>query len=94
MLQAMKGSEAVELQVYVEAGCAPCKRAMQLAEEVEQDYAGLSVRVIDVATSASPPDNVFAVPTFLINGKVFSLGNPPLGDLRQEIETLLGGQIR
>ena len=92
MLKAMSESHTVELQVYIEAGCAQCERAVELAREVDDDYSELAVRLIDIAGAAPRPEDVFAVPTFMLNGRVFSLGNPRRGQLREEIEALLRGQ--
>ena len=92
MLEAMNENGTVELQVYVEAGCAQCERATQLARQIDGDYARLTVRVIDMGDPRARPDEVFAVPTFLLNGRVVSLGNPERRRLRQEIEALLRAQ--
>ncbi len=89
MLSVMNSNGTPELQVYVKAGCAQCERATKLAQEVESDYAQLAVRVIDMADASASADDVFAVPTFILNGKVISLGNPGRNDLRREIESLL-----
>ncbi|MCH7699988.1 MAG: thioredoxin family protein [Chloroflexi bacterium] len=82
-------SKRVELHVYIETGCEQCERAVQLAQEIDNGYSRLAVSVIDVGESAVRPDDVFAVPTFMLNGRVFSLGNPQETHLRQEIEALL-----
>ncbi len=92
MLKAMSENHTVELQVYIEAGCAQCERAVRLAQEVDDDYSQLAVRLIDIGDEAPRPDDVFAVPTFMLNGRVFSLGNPRQSHLRQEIEALLRKQ--
>ena len=92
MLKAMSENHTVELQVYIEAGCAQCERAVQLAQEVDDDYSQLAVRLIDIGDAAPRPDEVFAVPTFMLNGRVFSLGNPRQSQLREEIEALLRKQ--
>lgn len=89
MLKAMNNDCAPELQVFVKAGCAQCERATELAQEVKSDYARLAVRIIDMADPSVRADEVFAVPTFILNGKVISLGNPGRNDLRREIESLL-----
>ncbi len=88
----MSENHRVELAVYIEAGCAQCERAVQLAQEVEGDYSELAVRLIDIAGAAPRPDDVFAVPTFMLDGRVFSLGNPRRSQLREEIEALLRGR--
>lgn len=87
----MSGEHAVELQVFVEADCDSCERALGLAQEVDNDYPELLVRVVDLGESASRPEDVFAVPTFMLNGRVLSLGNPQRSRLREEIEALLRG---
>lgn len=60
--------------------------------EVEETYPQVSVRVIDVARPPQPPSDVFAVPTFVLNGDVVSLGNPRPADLRKKIDQLLSPQ--
>ena len=92
MLVAMSENQAVELQVFVEAGCQTCERALELLREVEHDFPQLAVRTVDVSESPSHRDDVFAVPTFLLNGRLLSLGNPQRSDLRGEIESLLRGR--
>ena len=89
MLEVMSENGAIELQVYVKPGCAQCERASELAREIDSDYKQLAVEVIDMATAPTRHDDVFAVPTFILNGKVVSLGNPGRKDLRREIESLL-----
>jgi glutaredoxin len=92
MLEAMGREHAVELQVFVGAGCPMCQRALRLAREVDNDYPQLAVQVVDIGESAARRDDVFAVPTFVLDGRVLSLGNPQRSHLRQEIESLLLGR--
>ena len=80
----------VELEVFIESGCLSCDRAVRLAKDVETDYPQLSVRVIDIGGDATRPEEVFAVPTFMLNGRVVSLGNPSVSELCSEIDALLG----
>ena len=92
MMESMRGECVVELEVFVEAGCEPCERAVRLAQEVDNDYPQLAVRLVDLSESATRPEEVFAVPTFMLNGRVLSLGNPQRSRLRGEIEALLRGR--
>ncbi len=78
----------MRLDVYVETGCRFCERAMEIAQEMGDAYPRMSVRVIDVA-EASAISDVFAVPTFVLDDKVISIGNPDPSDLRRAIESLL-----
>lgn len=79
----------MELEIYVEEGCHSCARAREIAQGVEEEYPQVSVRLIDVARTSQPSSDVFAVPTFVLNGEVVSLGNPNPSDLRQRIDRLL-----
>lgn len=92
MLEIMNDNDKVELQIYVETGCVQCERAVQIGQEVESGYSDLAVNVIDISDEENRPDDVFAVPTFMLNGRVISLGNPQESQLRQEIETLLNAR--
>lgn len=85
----MSDKSGVELQVYVEGGCGSCERALRIATLVDHEYAALMVRVIDVSEQSERDDDVFAVPTFVLDGQLFSLGNPNGGLLREAIEALL-----
>ncbi len=85
----MNTSDAVELQIFIEAGCQMCERALRLAGEVDSDYPRLTVQVIDIREAPAQRDDVFAVPTFVLDGRVLSLGTPNRGQLYQEIEALL-----
>lgn len=83
------GDRAV-LQVYVEEGCALCRHSRELAEEASRLYPQLRVEVVDVQSDGSaPPDEVFAVPTFLLNGRVLFLGNPRASHLHRALRRAL-----
>jgi alkyl hydroperoxide reductase subunit AhpF len=72
-----KRQEAPRLEVYVSSQCLNCDEAVRLAEEAAARYPSVVVRVVDLDLVGSPPpDPVVAVPTYLLNGRVVSLGNP------------------
>jgi hypothetical protein len=55
-----------------------------LAEEVRRKYETVNVEVIDLdAEGALNLDDVFSVPTYVLNGKIISLGNPSPVELDQ-----------
>jgi hypothetical protein len=85
----MRDEGVVELDVYVENGCRICERAIQIAREVEEAYPLMAVRVRR-AKEAPEAEDIFAVPTFVLNGRVISLGNPDWSDLRRAIESEVG----
>jgi alkyl hydroperoxide reductase subunit AhpF len=73
----LKRQEAPRLEVYVSSQCLNCDEAVRLAEEAAARYPHVVVRVVDLDLVGSPPpDPVVAVPTYLLNGRVVSLGNP------------------
>jgi alkyl hydroperoxide reductase subunit AhpF len=74
--------EAPRLEVYVSSECMNCEEAVRLAEEAAARFPTASVRVIDLDMRGSPPpDPVVAVPTYVLNGRVVSLGNPDSEEL-------------
>lgn len=65
------------LAIYVTEHCPICAYAHEVAERIRQNYPQVDLRVIDVALPhAVVPEVVFATPTYLLNGRVWSLGNP------------------
>lgn len=89
MLESMSEPDLVELQVFVESGCQQCERALELAREMDGAFSQLAVRIVDIAETDPQRDDVFAVPTFVLDDQVLSLGNPHRAELRQEVESLL-----
>ena len=76
------------LKIYVTAGCRGCKRALELAEWVQKTQPGLKVRIVDLSVVPDGgSDLVFAVPTYIFDGKPIFLGNPSL----RELQTWLDG---
>ena len=67
-----------ELDIYVAPGCLGCETARRLAAAVrDANVPDLDVRLIDLgAPDAVRPPAVFAVPIYLLDGRVLSLGNP------------------
>jgi hypothetical protein len=48
------------------------------------------VRVVDLSlTAGDRPDAVFAVPTYMLNGELLSLGNPEKDELMQIIQSTI-----
>jgi hypothetical protein len=57
---------------------------------VRQHVPEVEVRLIDITVPGiRRPENVFAVPTYLLNGKVCSLGNPDSEKLIAQLETMV-----
>ena len=73
------------LGIYVAPRCYGCEEARRLAGEAAARFPDVDVRVIDLA-DGPPPESVVAVPAYLMNGAVISLGNPRPEDLFARLE--------
>ena len=79
----------VTLQVYVKHGCETCDRARKIAQLVDAEFPEVSVEIVDMNESQPQREDVFAVPTYVLEDHILSLGNPQESELREEIKALL-----
>ncbi len=81
------------LKVFVIEHCPGCVEARNIATRVEQDYPSLRVEIIDINDAqVTIPDAVFATPTFMLNNRVVSLGNPDPNDIVRWVEEATASQ--
>lgn len=74
------------LQVFIESNCGACRQALRLAGQADARFPELHVEIVNLSEGTTElPAAVFAVPTFLLDGEVLSLGNPRPADLVQAI---------
>ena len=85
----MEASKVVKLQVFVKTDCDICSRARQLAQQADEQFPNLVVDIVDMNEADLERDDVFAVPTFVLEGRVLSLGNPQESELHDEVASLL-----
>lgn len=85
----MEPSKVVKLQVFVKSGCEVCSRARQLAKHADEQFPNLQVDIVDMNETPPDRDDVFAVPTFVLEDRVLSLGNPQESELHEEVASLL-----
>jgi len=78
----------VKLQVYVSEECWTCAESRRIVAEIAPQFPEISVELLDM-DSSNRPEHVFAVPTYVLDGRVISLGNPYRDQLRQEIRDAL-----
>lgn len=66
------------LEIFVLPHCAACQTAKDLVEHIiALNLPGIVIRLIDLSHPGTlRPATVFAVPTYLLDGRVVSLGNP------------------
>ena len=74
------------LDIYVDHDCTNCDTARLLAHEVRQRMPHVVVHLRELRPGEAVPDEVFAVPTYILNGKRISLGNPSLSDLIRRLQ--------
>lgn len=72
-----KMTNRVSIVIYVAGHCPTCAYSYEVAEMIRQEFPAVNVRLVDLATTSEQiPDDVFATPTYLLNGRLWSLGNP------------------
>ena len=79
----------MRLEIYITDHCANCQGELLIAEQAG-GIAGLAVTVVNLdAPGQRVPPQVFATPTYVLNGLMVSLGNPErdgfLAGLRAEL---------
>lgn len=78
------------LDVYVAEHCFGCEEARHLALAAASRFAQLSVRVVDLEREPDErPESLVAVPSYVLDGKVISLGNPRQVDLFSTLARML-----
>jgi alkyl hydroperoxide reductase subunit AhpF len=75
------------IEIYIDQSCPGCEQAMRIANQIHLHVPDVEVRILDLARpDIMKPVTVFAVPTYLMDGKVLSLGNPDIDELLALIE--------
>ncbi len=82
----------IQLEVYVDDECLTCSRSLALAAEIGAAFPGIDVVVVGPeSVEGAYRHLVAAVPTYILSGRVVSLGNPTFEDLSAAILELAGG---
>ncbi len=71
----------MNLILYADVGCVTCERSRALLDDIVLVYPNLDVQVVEVDETKPLPIEVIAVPTFVLQGQVISMGNPTLAEL-------------
>lgn len=79
-----EGEGTLRLELFVSRDCASCARARALAARAAAHFPALSVEVVDLDESPVPPE-IFATPTFRLEGHIVSLGTPTWESLARRI---------
>jgi glutaredoxin len=75
------------LHVYIADDCWSCHETRRIVADIMPQFPEVHIELRDM--SQDKPDDVFAVPTYMLNGRVISLGNPTREELRQKLTNAL-----
>lgn len=91
----LTGSLRPRLCLYVAAECQSCQEAVLLLAEMAREFPQLVAEIISLdKPGVEKPTGVFAVPTWLMDGKIISLGNPYPEQMRARIASVLAEKAR
>lgn len=74
-----------KLDVYVQDHCWSCEEAEQIVTDMREQFPDVEIALLDIHPDEWPQE-VFAVPTYILDGKVISLGNPSRERLQTKLE--------
>lgn len=74
----------VKLEIFVVDDCWSCEESRRIAAEAQARFTDVEVTLRDLESDRCPPE-VFAAPTYLLDGKIISLGNPRREELWERI---------
>lgn len=82
----MEKQSQITIDIYVAQHCGTCAYAYEVAAEIRCQFPHVQVRIVDVETTTEViPEAVFATPTYLLNGRVWSLGNPSSAKVQETL---------
>lgn len=84
----------IRLEVYVDDDCLTCSRSLAVAGEVQDAFPDVEVIVVGPTSELGDYRHlVAAVPTYILNGRVVSLGNPTFQALSAAIREVATGVV-
>lgn len=79
-------SNQASVAIYVATHCLNCAYAQEIAALIRREFPYVELSVVDVTEPhAVVPNQVFATPTYLLNGRLWSLGNPSPEQVRMKL---------
>ena len=80
----------INVDIYVAAHCIICDYSYEIADYIREQFPQVSLRLIDIEAASEPiPEAVFATPTYMLNGRVWSLGNPSPVQVSEKLQDLM-----
>jgi len=82
--------KTIRVEIYVAENCGICEYAYEVADGIRTDFPTVDLRIINLSQiTEAIPDAVFATPTYLLNGRLWSLGNPSAEDVQERLSLAL-----
>jgi hypothetical protein len=79
----------ITLIIYVAHHCSTCDYSYEVAAAIRREFPQVNIQIVDLEqTTEVIPDVVFATPTYLLNGRVWSLGNPSPAQVQETLSRL------
>lgn len=78
------------LRVFISEDCWSCCESRRIIGEIAPQFPQITIELVDLSAQKRP-DEIFAVPTYVLDGKVISLGNPYLTELQKKLQDALSG---
>lgn len=70
----------ITLQVYIADDCWTCEETQRIVADIAPKFPKVMIEVLNTAVTPMP-ENVFAVPTYVLDGRILYLGNPTRDEL-------------
>jgi hypothetical protein len=86
---AINQHDRVTVDIYVAKHCPICTYAFEVAAMIQHEFPAVDVRLIGIDEPNIIPESVFATPTYLLNGRRWSLGNPSPDTVREVLAQAL-----
>lgn len=80
---------ALQLDIIVGRRCPICQENLKSLDDLRRLLPNVRIQVVDIdAPGATVPNNVIAIPTFILNGYIVATGNPNVQELKQFVDSL------
>lgn len=89
--EGLKETHATRVEIYVADHCMVCEYAYEVADTIRADFPEVDLEIVNFEDpSQQIPDLVFATPTYLLDGRLWSLGNPSPEDVQNRLSQAVG----
>lgn len=78
-----------KLHVYVTETCWACQEARSIIADIKAQFPDMEIELRDLRDERRP-SQVFATPTYVLDGRTIFLGNPTREELIKKLESVGG----